>query len=42
MSEQQGQWFAKEQIHSIGLAQPTSKILSFHYTMLFKNDKFRK
>lgn len=35
-SEQQGQWFAKEQIHSIGLAQPTSKILSFHYTMLFK------
>lgn len=29
--EKQGQWFAKEQLNSLGLAQPTQKILSFHY-----------
>ncbi|MCW8444328.1 A/G-specific adenine glycosylase [Fluoribacter gormanii] len=31
--EKQGKWFAKEEINSLGLAQPTSKILSFHYNM---------
>ncbi|ARB91959.1 A/G-specific adenine glycosylase [Legionella longbeachae] len=31
LSENQGQWFAKEQLNSLGLAQPTRKILSYHY-----------
>jgi len=33
LSEKQGQWFAKEQINALGLAQPTTKILSSHYSM---------
>ncbi|CAM2789478.1 A/G-specific adenine glycosylase [Legionella steigerwaltii] len=33
LAEKQGQWFAKEQINSLGLAQPTTKILSSHYNM---------
>ncbi|WP_058519870.1 A/G-specific adenine glycosylase [Legionella tucsonensis] len=33
LSEKQGQWFAKEQINSLGLARPTSKILFFHYNI---------
>lgn len=33
LSEKQGQWFAKDQINSLGLAKPTSKILSFHYNV---------
>ncbi len=36
LSEKQGQWFVKEQINSLGLAQPTSKILSFHYNIDIK------
>ncbi|QMT59610.1 A/G-specific adenine glycosylase [Legionella sp. PC997] len=31
--EPKGQWFTKEQISALGLAQPTSKILSFHYNL---------
>ncbi len=33
LSEKQGHWFAKDQINSLGLAKPTSKILSFHYNV---------
>lgn len=31
LEERMGQWFASEQLNSLGLAQPTSKILSVHY-----------
>ncbi|MBI2785856.1 MAG: A/G-specific adenine glycosylase [Legionella longbeachae] len=31
LAEIKGQWFAKEQLSNLGLAQPTSKILSFYY-----------
>lgn len=31
LSENQGQWFEIEQLNSLGLAQPTRKILSCHY-----------
>ncbi|WP_115710131.1 A/G-specific adenine glycosylase [Legionella sainthelensi] len=31
LSENQGQWFEKEQLNFLGLAQPTRKILSCHY-----------
>lgn len=37
LAEQQGQWFEKERIDSLGLAQPTSKILSSHYNMFIQS-----
>lgn len=30
VAEIPGQWFAQESLHTLGLAQPTSKILAFH------------
>jgi A/G-specific adenine glycosylase len=31
LGENQGQWFAKHQLKTLGIAQPTSKILSLHH-----------
>lgn len=33
LAQTSGLWFEKEQLNSLGLAQPTSKILSFHYSL---------